>query len=552
MLGARIEHYIPVLQKYEEKMKEKKQRKGAPIIKKRIKRKENEKYVTPFFDEHMDGHPRLEMLLSRKGKDNKHFYLYEVLDKKCTLVINSQMEKAIKDKDIVDIIIAQRSEKIVVKMADGNKVTLPLAKFDEPGVLYRGSGYTKSVVEEQHHHGKGTFFMARLFEAKEAGVEEWELEMMRMASKRKKKVKGEESGDFKLVMQAAAENMDWDQFEEDSKQILEDADQMVDDENIPMAVDSMEKTKHVNQKLKDGGEDVIDQLPLMREIPEVMKQIENGMLSELENVSGIEVLISGGRVVFVPGQMVKSETSEVFVPGQTIELEDGTCEYTPGVTIKDENDEIILMPGLIFGEEEQEPTFLPGESTITEEGQLQFEATEDDRPAREPSPTPPPKSPTPPPPPPKEKSKTPELFTRQLPTKMDPIEAYEIRKKKAEEEERKRRMERSELKALKDEAEIDNIRRKIRQKLNNFKIVKPDEYIPQEPVLKSKKLEELERSVNDGSFEDFQTRMILEKVRNESRRARAELLLNVVEPEEFGSNYDQIGHYPNPKLQRDF
>lgn len=568
VLGARIEHYIPVLTPHEEKAIERKHRpKGTPVIKKRVRRNENLRYVEPFLDENMDNHILLQGILNRKGRGKGQHYLYEVPDKNCNLVVNYQFEKAIKDKEIIDVVMAQRSEKIVVKLNNGLKVTLPVASYQGTAPLYRGSGWTKEHVEEEHHHGKETFSIAKIFEAKESGVEEWELEMMRMANKRKKKVKGEENVDWRQMMAGCLENMDWDKFEEDTKQILEEADQLItEEENIPMEVDDMEKTKNVNEKLKAGGEEVLSKLPLMKDIPEVIKILETGEMCEIQNVSGVTVKMSDGKVCFVTGQMVKSDEQEVFVPGQTVTSETGEPEYTPGITIYMDN-EPQLIPGLVMGEEETAPMFLPGESTITEQGKLKFEVHEEDLPppppiehkkfsSSSPSPEPEPK--------PKAKPKKAqeeivikrrvieepkeevrkERVKKRPPLKLeakeqtpqpqreisfrprrapleDPFKAYEEAELKRQEEERRQLKEREKERHLKEESKVDRLRMEIRKQFKAIVFEPPPPYKPVEPVKKSQKLEELERSIRKGTFfEDDRTKQIMENVRSSSRGLR--------------------------------
>lgn len=572
VLGARIEHYIPVLKPNEEKSAERKKRgKGVPVIKKRVKKHEDERYLEPFFDDDMENHLLLQSVLNKKSRGKGQRYTYEIPDKRCVLVINHQMEKAIKDKDIIDVTIAQRSEKILVKLNNSIRVTVPIAPFNGDGPLYRGSGWTKEFVEEEHHHGKETMSIAKLFEAKESGVEEWELEMMRLANKRKKKVKGEDSGDWKKMMSDCLENMDWDKFEEDTKQIVEEAEQMVEEEDIPMAVDDMEKTRDVAEKLKLGGDVVLSQLPTMKEIPEVIKILETGEMCELLNVSGVRVKMSDGRLCFVVGQMVKTDEDEVFVPGQTVEDENGTSEYTPGITIY-MDDEPTLIPGLVMGEEEKPAMFLPGESTITEEGQLKFEATNEDLPPerrRRISPSP---SPSPPPPPPKPRPKVNEeivirrrvidepeepvrkervrkkappieikpmeppreVFRPQRQPLEDPLKLLEEQRQKRDEEERKRQKERTEEKILKEESKVDRLRMDIRKKFKTMKFEQPAPYTPVEPVKKSQKLEEFEQSIKKGTFfEDDRTKQILEKARSSTRMLKYQSVLDSY-TKEFG------------------
>lgn len=561
VLGNRIEHYIPVLKPQEEKTAEKKRRgKGVPVVKKRVKRHENEKYVEPFFDENMENHNMLQNILRRKSKGKGYHYIYEVPDKKCTLVVDSQMERALKDRDVVDIIMAQRSEKIVAKLSNGTRITLPLAPFNERAPLYRGSGWTKEFIEQEHHHGKETMSIAKLFEAKESGVEDWELEMMRLANKRKKKHKGEDNVDWKQMLQGCVEEMDWEKFEEDTKQIVNEQEEVVEEEDIPMEVNDMDKTTDVAEKLKLGGSVVLDQLPTMLEIPEVIKNLETGDMCELLNVSGAKITLpSNNKQCFVVGQMVKTDENEVFVPGQTIVSEDGTSDYTPGITIN-EDDEPTLIPGLVMGEEESSAMFLPGESTITDQGQLKFESTPEDRTRkwRELSPSPPP----PPKPKPrveqevvirrrvieepsepliKERSKRkPQVVVAEKRPTPPPREIYvprdpmgdslkllEEQRRKREEEERKRMKDRLEEKILKEESKVDKLRLEMRKKFKNMKFEKPQAYVPVEPVKKSQKLEELEMSIKKGTFfDDDKTKDILERAKSATRLLKYQTVLN--------------------------
>ncbi|KAJ8940610.1 hypothetical protein NQ314_010649 [Rhamnusium bicolor] len=531
----------------------------------------------------MENHVLLQGILQRKPKGKGQYYIYDVIDKNCILVISSQMENAIKDKEIIDITIAQRSEKIIVKLNNGLRITMPVAPFTENVPFYRGSGWTKEVIEQEHHHGKETMSIAKIFEAKEQGVEDWELEMMRLANKRKRKYKGEESVDWKQMLQGCLENMDWDKFEEETKQITEEKEEDVEEENIPMEVNDMEKTTNVAEKLKQGGEEVLSQLPTMKEIPEIIKILDTGDMCELQNVSGVRVKIEGGRTCFVTGQMVRTDENDVFVPGQTILNEEGQAEYTPGITIYMDN-EPTLIPGLVMGEEETSAMFLPGESTITEEGQLKFEATEEDRPRRRRRRLPPvvlppdleeyqprrkyrsPSDSPPPPPKPKprpkveeeivirrrvideptlpdkkervkkrapielstkEPSPPKEVFRPKRQPMEDPLKLLEERRQKQAEEEKKRMKDKTQEKLLKAESKVDKLRLDMRKKLRDFKVEKPKAYVPIEPVKKSQKLEELEQSIKKGTFfEDDKTKEILEKAKSATRMLKYQHILN--------------------------
>ncbi|CAH0551663.1 unnamed protein product [Brassicogethes aeneus] len=580
VMGRKLEHYIPVLEEYEaRRLRRKYIIKGKG--KKRQRKKQSMKYMMPFFDEDMDNHTRLQALLNRKGRGRGQCYTYHVPEKNLTLVFTHQMERAIRDKDIVDVTIAQKHDKIIVKLKDGMKIYVPIVSYDGRAPFYRGEGWTRREIEEFHHFGRETMSIAKIFEAKESGVEEWELEMMRMASKRKKKQKGEGTQDWKAMMQQTAESVNWDEFEEESKQIVEEQHDPVEDDPIAMEVDDMEKTKDVNEKLKVGGTVMMEKLPLMPEIPELIKVMQQGEMTEMFCVSGIKVnLPSNKKERFVPGQMVSSDDGDIFMPGQTVENDDGEFEYTPGFTVLLE-DEPTLIPGLVMGNDPNKPMFLPGESTITETGELQFTETDDDRP----------RGPTPPPgpdveeveleeeqnseeeeeekrPPPKREKKE---FIYERPKRMYASESMGPKRRERGprkpvlpeveieparvivpiepvlfdltlptfekdliEQEKQRVSEFSEKKA-KEEVTIDKRRREIKLKAKQLVESKPPtpKYQAQEPVKKSEKLKEFEKNIKKGSFFDVDYKKYLNKERGQR--------FNWLEPAEYRNTFDSVG-----------
>lgn len=589
---SKMEHYIPVLEEYQARLA---RRKYTPkgMGKKRQRKKASMKYVMPFLDEDMEGHSRLQSMLNRKSKGRGQCYTYYIPDKNCTLVLSHQYERAIRDKDIIDIIIAQRTEKIAVVLKDGSKVSVPIVSYDGRSPFYRGEGWTRKEIEETHHHGKETMSVARLFEAKESGVAEWELEMMRMASKRKKKHRGEGTADWKTMMAAQAENIDWDKFEDDAKQMVEEQHDPVDDEPIAMEVDDMDKTKNVGEKIMAAGSAIIDLLPMMPEIPEIIKIIKDeGEMTEIANVSGLKLeLHSSKKERFVPGQLVKSEDGDIFVPGQTIVSEDGQEEYTPGFTVMLEN-EPTLIPGLVMGDDPNKAVFLPGESTITKSGELQFTETEDDYKVGEDRFPPPEPEPEPeveeveleeeqnsedeaiearPPPKREKKEFVYERPKRQFSENMGPkrrerkgpkmpkklsvanIEEQTVNAiKKSPTEpvlfdlsapllekdlllQQKERVENFTEKKAKEEVVIDKKRMEIRKKLREMAANKPPKpkYIPQEPVEKGEKLKEMEKNIRRGKFFDVDHKKYLTKERN--------LPFNWLEPPEYRNIFDTVG-----------
>lgn len=584
VLQKALEHWIPVLEEYAARVQ---RRKHMPRGrgKKRQRRKESQRYLMPFFDDDLPYHPRLRRIVSQKSKGRGQCYTYRIPEKKCTLVLTHQMERAVRDKDIIDIVIAQRQDKILVKMKDGTKLTMPLSPYDGNAPLYRGEGWTRKEIEEAHHHGRETFSIAQLFEAKEAGIEEWELEMMRLANQRKKKIKGEGTQDWKAMLQTTVDNMDWEEFEEEAKQIVAEVNEPVDDEPIAMAVNDMDKTCDVNEKLKTAGEEVMAMLPTMPEIPEVLRLLKDeSELTEIAQVSGARVSLSSSER-FVPGQIVDSEDGQLFVPGQTVVNDAGEREYTPGFTVMLEG-EPTLIPGLVMGNDPERAMFLPGESTITEDGELQFAATEDDDVPRAPPP-PPVDEPEeaeldeeqdsaeeeaelkpPPPPPRKPKEFVYERPKRQfnvesmgpkhrergpkrahiaqpevapaapapkpfVPRKMIEFTAPVLEKDLLEQE--KERVAAFKEKSGKEEAKVERTRREIRLKAKKLADTRPPvpKYEPLEPVRKSERLREFERSIKQGAFFDNDYKKYL--TRDRSGR------FNWLEKYQYRTTFETVG-----------
>lgn len=94
------------------------------------------------------------------------------------------------------------------------------------------------------------------------------------------------------------------------------------------------------------------------------------------------------------------------------------------------------------------------------------------------------------------------------------------------EEEKKRMKQRAEEKKLKDENRVDQLRLEMRKKLKAMKFEKPH-YEPIAPVKKSQTLEELEQSIKKGTFfDDDKTKEILEKAKNATRLLKYQHVLN--------------------------
>ncbi|KAJ8940611.1 hypothetical protein NQ314_010650 [Rhamnusium bicolor] len=195
LLGAKIQHYIPVLLNHTQRRS-----KGSKNYGKNehdVSKMDDYTYMTPVFDPENESHKILLKIL--ESKSNTGVFVYTVEDKKYNIVLQAQFEVAIRDGDIIDVLVSQKNDKII-----GTEQ------------LYCGEGATSPEEEKFHHHGKYTMSLAKIFEDKETREEKWEAELKKIM-KRKKKHKWENSKAYKEMMKRNMKNMNWKKFEEDAK-----------------------------------------------------------------------------------------------------------------------------------------------------------------------------------------------------------------------------------------------------------------------------------------------------------------------------------------------
>lgn len=380
LLGAKVQHYIPVLLNHKKKRSKRCKNYGTKVHEEMA----DYTYMSPVIDPDNENHKRLLEII--KNNDNKGVFVYTVEDKKYNIVLQAHFEFAIRNGEIIDVLVSQKNDKIIVKLKDFKKIPMEIEYFDGSNeMLYCGEGATSVEEEKFHHHGKYTMGLARIFEEKELIEEKWEEELRKLM-KRRRKQKGEGTKAWKEMVKESIKNLDWKKFEEDAKKVIDEIDEPASEQLIPMEIDDLTTTKNVNDAILNHKPELLNQLPTMKEIPDIIKNMGNGMLTEIEingkQVSGVKVKLASGKECFISGQMVHTEDGDVFVPGQTIENEFGD-EYTPGITINIDN-KPTLISGLIMGEEERNPMFLPTQSTITSDGQLTFATVPEERPPPQP------------------------------------------------------------------------------------------------------------------------------------------------------------------------
>ncbi|CAH1111315.1 unnamed protein product [Psylliodes chrysocephalus] len=387
LLGAKIQRYIPVLLNHSQKRSKKVQNYGKLPHSKCS----DFTYMAPNLDPENENHKILLKILESKEKNGS--YVYRIEDKKYNIVFESDFEKAIRDGDIIDVLVSQKNDKILIKLKDKKKIPIEIQYYEgDSEHLICGEGATTPAEEKHHHYGKYTMSLAKVFEEREIREEKWEEELKKIM-KRRKKQKWENSKAYKEMMKRNMKNLNWNKFEEEAKKVIDEISEETTEIPIEMELDDLESTKNVNEMILNRGPEMLNQLPTITEIPDVIKSMNTASLTEIEDVptednqkrrrvSGVTVTLPSGKECFVSGQMVLTEEGEVFIPGQTIQNDFGD-EYVPGITTNVDN-KPTLIGGLIMGEDQQEPMFLPSQSAITADGQLTFASTPEERPPPQP------------------------------------------------------------------------------------------------------------------------------------------------------------------------
>ncbi|XP_035445096.2 obscurin isoform X4 [Spodoptera frugiperda] len=157
------------------------------------------RYIFPVLDGSTEAQRCLmEMLLGKQVTEDKR-YVYTVQERRCSLVFSAQMEAAVRDGDVRDVMLAKDSDTVLIKTKHGRSVSMDFKDFTEDVEMYEGEGPNAEVlkqreIEELEEKKKkrkrtaGLSSMKKIFENKEklAEVEEIEEEKLRVERKAKK------------------------------------------------------------------------------------------------------------------------------------------------------------------------------------------------------------------------------------------------------------------------------------------------------------------------------------------------------------------------------
>ncbi|XP_043515961.1 obscurin isoform X6 [Frieseomelitta varia] len=131
----------------------------------------------------------------------------------------------------------------------------------------------------------------------------------------------------------------------------------------------LKEVSNVNMKLLQAGEEAIEQLPRVEEIPELVQKLSKGKVTTQHNVKGLKLDIKSAQR-FITGQTVQTPNGPIFVPGQTLQTPQGPA-FVPGLTVNTP-DGPLLVAGQILNLKEQDnketPVFIAGQTLATEQG----------------------------------------------------------------------------------------------------------------------------------------------------------------------------------------
>lgn len=169
--GLPAHHYIPVLV-------------GRKKTKSDIKHLviNGYRYVFPI----IDGFSELPEVLKKKCTDDRR-YVYAVDKRRCSLVFPTNLEHAVRDGDVKDVMMSETSDTVLLKLREGKTVELEIKDIEVTGVtLMEGEGFRNRPKKKKNIKDD---WRRKIFEEKEKRSNaELEEEVTNKASKQSKRI----------------------------------------------------------------------------------------------------------------------------------------------------------------------------------------------------------------------------------------------------------------------------------------------------------------------------------------------------------------------------
>ncbi|XP_050095035.1 uncharacterized protein LOC126577447 [Anopheles aquasalis] len=112
------------------------------------------RYVLPLLDEADEAQRNLTTVLQQKRKPiEQSLYVYRVDERSFGLVFPAQLEAAVRDGDVRDVMLAKESDKLLIKLRKGNSVSVALQSVEQSSTmmeeLYEGEGPREDVIKRR-------------------------------------------------------------------------------------------------------------------------------------------------------------------------------------------------------------------------------------------------------------------------------------------------------------------------------------------------------------------------------------------------------------------
>ncbi|XP_063549020.1 obscurin isoform X3 [Cydia strobilella] len=371
------------------------------------------RYIFPVLDGSTEAQKALmDMLLTKHVNDDKR-YVYTVQERRCSLVFSAQMEQAVRDGDVRDVMLAKDSDTVLIKTKQGRSVSMDFKDFTEDLEMYEGEGPNAEVLlqrekeelaerKKKRKRAAGLSSMKKIFENKEklAEVEELEEEKLRQErlSKKAKLDNKHEKCDIKSFscnnfdvshmrskssivsctaewterMHPLIESWDWELFEKEAgnKQVIPTATQLP----TPVKITPY----HCEAEIYESEQNISDvSIPLesvpcvnplkvpkerpSKTILNAVKELSEERLNETMNIE--EKLLSENKVDMLPSLDILPEVIKNIKKGKREKI-----AKVSGLTI-DINKAKKFIPGQHVNTP-QGPVFVPGQTVETPVGPL--------------------------------------------------------------------------------------------------------------------------------------------------------------------------------------
>lgn len=366
------------------------------------------RYIFPVLDGSTDAQKCLiELLLGKQVTEDKR-YVYTVQERRCSLVFSAQMEAAVRDGDVRDVMLAKDSDTVLIKTKQGRSVSMDFKDFTEDIEIYEGEGPNAEVLKQREieelaekkkkrKRTAGLSSMKKIFENKEklAEVQELEEEKLRhdrMAKKAKIEVMHEKhdlktfsynsfdaqhmrtkssivmcSGEWREQIHPLIESWDWEAFEKE-----------VNDEHFVPKVSTLPTPVkltpyHCETEIYEVDRNIHDVSITLESVPCVnplkpikarpaeavlsaVKEIPSERLVETADVT--EKLINSDKIDMLPTMEDLPEFVKNIKKGKREKV-----AKVPGLTL-DINKAKKFIPGQVINTP-QGPVFVPGQTVET-------------------------------------------------------------------------------------------------------------------------------------------------------------------------------------------